>query len=62
MAKIPVIAKVTGTHALSDMYLEQGKQYSIDEELVGDNVFERVSPEQKPSARGKSAAPDKEEV
>lgn len=47
MAQIKVKAKVTGTHALSGLYIETGKEYEIDESHFGDEVFEKISVEQR---------------
>lgn len=41
MGMIEVIAKVTGTHAASNLTLVEGETYEIDEEHFGDQVFER---------------------
>ncbi|MDR2018567.1 MAG: hypothetical protein LBQ00_06830 [Syntrophobacterales bacterium] len=59
MAKIRVIAKVDGVHATSGIYLEKGKQYDVEEDLIGDEVFERVKPD--PATKTKPVA-NKEEA
>jgi len=41
MAKVTVIAKVTGTHAVTGLGLVAGNEYEIDEEHYGDEIFER---------------------
>jgi len=35
-------AKVTGTHALTGISLEQGKEYDIEETLAGSEIFVAV--------------------
>ncbi len=42
MARIKVKAKVTGTHAMSGLYIETGKEYEVEEEHFGDEVFEKI--------------------
>ena len=44
MATLKVKAKVTGTHAMTGIYVEAGHEYEIDEELarLATEVFEPV--------------------
>ncbi|GAB4486015.1 MAG: hypothetical protein OHK006_13190 [Thermodesulfovibrionales bacterium] len=52
MAIKKYIAKVTGTHALTGIYLEEGREYDIEESLAGSEIFEPA---------GKSRKQEKEE-
>ena len=60
MARIDVIAKVTGVHAATGMGLKAGETYTIEDKDFGDEVFKRV-PEQEPSATRKRAVPSGKE-
>jgi hypothetical protein len=44
MARIQVIAKVSGVHAMSGLTLVAGEQYEIEEEHFGDEVFDLAPP------------------
>lgn len=50
MAKIDVVAKVDGLHAVTGLSLTRGETYTIEEEQFGEEVFERVPEKKKPAA------------
>jgi len=58
--KIDVIAKVNGVHAATGLGLVAGETYTIDEDKFGDEVFQKVEPEEG-RARKKPARPETEE-
>jgi hypothetical protein len=37
-------ALVTGTHALTDKYIEAGQEYDVEESMAGPEVFEEIRP------------------
>lgn len=40
--RIKVKALVTGVHACSGLYLEEGREYELEQEHFGDQIMERV--------------------
>jgi len=47
--KIDVTAKVDGVHAVTGLGLTAGETYTIDEDKFGDEVFQKVEPEESPA-------------
>jgi hypothetical protein len=56
MARIRVKALVTGTHAMSGLYIETGGEYEIEEEHFGNEVFEKIITEQKRESEEQSGS------
>jgi hypothetical protein len=45
-------ALITGTHALTGLYIEAGKEYDIEESLAGQEIFQIVRAGFKPAPTG----------